>query len=115
MTNSINKSEVLQLKKLIERFRLFDSEIQAQTILTILNVYLYQDHPDGYSITALADELGVSQASASRNAMLWSKLTRKKEPGPDYIASKECPVNRSRKRLSLTKRGVNYLENVFHS
>ena len=112
-TTTINTQEVLRLKKLIEQFRLFDNEIQAQTILTILNVYLNQDHPDGYSVTDMSKELGISQAAASRNIMLWSKLTRKKEVGPDFVAAKECPVNRSRKRLSLTVRGIKYLGNIF--
>jgi len=52
---------------------------RAQTILTIINVYLNQNRFNGYSGTDLADDLGLSQASASRNVMLWSKLTRKKD------------------------------------
>jgi len=109
----IDKEDIHKFKNIIERFRLFDSEIQAQTILTIINVYLNQDRPNGYSITDLAGDLGLSQASASRNAMLWSKLTRNKEVGPDYMVAIECPVNRSRKRLSLSKKGLSYLGKIF--
>ena len=109
----IDKEDIHKFKNIIERFRLFDSEIQAQTILTIINVFLNQNRFNGYSGTDLADDLGLSQASASRNVMLWSKLTRKKEVGPDYLVATECPVNRSRKRISLSKKGLRYLGKIF--
>jgi len=111
----MNKKQAIEFKKVIEQFRLIDPEIQAQTILTLINTYLNQEKTDGYSVTDMANELGLSQASASRNVMVWSKLTRKKQAGPDFIAATECPVNRSRKRLSLTQKGINFLELLFPS
>jgi len=114
-THNINREEVIQLKNLIEQFRLHDSEMQLQTVLALLNTYLREDHPDGYSVKDMANDLGLSQASASRNWMVWSKLTRQRTPGPDFITATECPTNRSRKRLALTFKGVKFLEHLFPS
>jgi len=112
-THNINKEEVIKLKNLIEQFRLHDSEMQLQTVVALLNTHLRQDHPDGYSVKDMAKDLGLSQASASRNWMVWSKLTRQRTPGPDFIQAIECPNNRSRKRLSLTYKGIKFLEHLF--
>lgn len=112
-TSKINRTEVIRLKALIEQFRLHDSEMQLQTVMSLLNTYLKADHPDGYSVKDMSEDLGLSQASASRNWMVWSKLTRQRTPGPDFIQALECPLNRSRKRLSLTYKGIKFLEHLF--
>jgi len=87
--------------------------MQLQTVLALLNVHLSGDDPDGYSIKDMAKSLGLSQASASRNWMVWSQLTRQRTPGPDFVEATECPTNRSRKRLSLTNKGIKFLEHLF--
>jgi DNA-binding MarR family transcriptional regulator len=109
----MNKTRLKEFQQLIEKFRVYDPEMQCQQILTLLNVCLKQNHPDGYSVRELADELKLTQASASRNMMQWSKLTRRKQAGPDMIKATECPVNRSRKRLFLTGKGERFLEGLF--
>lgn len=109
----MNKTHIKEFKRLIETFRVFDPEMQAQQILTLLNIALHQDHPDGYSCRELADELKLTQASSSRNMMSWSSLNRRKQPGPDLVVARECPVNRSRKRLFLTDKGTRFLEGLF--
>jgi DNA-binding MarR family transcriptional regulator len=111
----MNKQEIKQFMALIQQFRTVDPEMQAQTILTILNVALHEEHPDGYCIKDLSEQLGLTQASASRNVMSWSHLTRAKVKGPDFIQALECPVNRSRKRLSMTLKGRLFLESIFPS
>jgi len=110
----INKNEALKVINVIEQFRLIDTEIQAQQILTILNVYIRQHKREGYSVRELSDDLNTTQASASRNAMSWQKINRSKKLGPDFVQALECSYNRSRKRLSLTTKGTSFLENIFH-
>jgi DNA-binding MarR family transcriptional regulator len=104
---------IKQFKKIMEQFRVLDSELQAQTILALVLVYFNENNPDGYSVGDLADDLGVSHASASRNWMVWSKLTRSRKVGPDYITAIECLHNRARKRLSLTPKGKACIESMF--
>ncbi len=109
----MNISDIKKFRKVIEALRLIDGEVQAQTIMALILVYFKGAQPHGYSVTDLAEDLDISQASASRNWMVWSRLTRARKVGPDFIEAVECSENRARKRLHLTPKGVKYLEALF--
>jgi DNA-binding MarR family transcriptional regulator len=106
-------NNIKSFKNVIEKLRLIDPEVQAQTIMALILIYFKENQPNGYSVTDLAEDLSISQASASRNWMVWSRLTRARKPGPDFVVAIECPTNRARKRLQLTDKGREYLETVF--
>ena len=109
----MNQTKLKEFSKTIQAFRLFDNEVQAQTVLTLLLIAQKEGRDGGYCIKDVADDLGISQASASRNVMVWSKVTRKRTPGPDLVLAKEDYNHRARKNITLTARGKKFLATLF--
>lgn len=98
-TKSLN-----QIIRLLNEFRKLDSEMPIQQALTLVWVVLKE--ADGVNIKDISDNLGISQASASRNVNAFMKLNRYRRTGHDLIETHEDPMHRSRKLCSLTQKGT---------
>ena len=85
-----------------------DPNVPAQTILTFLMIC--QD-PD-LTVVQLAERLGVSQSSASRNVAFLTDMHRLKKPGLGLVEKRINPLNERTKVLSLTPRGRRMLQTL---
>lgn len=65
----------------------------------------------GITMKRMAEKLGLSQSSTSRNVSALSKTHRYGKPGYDLITAKEDPTERRRKIVTLTAKG----ERVMHT
>lgn len=92
-----------QMFDMISAFRKINNEIQAQTIQTLLAVAMHnkKEMPMG----DLAKLLGLSQASVSRNVSSFMKVDRHRNKGPNLMDTREDPMERRRKLVSLTNKG----------
>ena len=93
----------LKILKVIDAFRHFYPELQAQTMCVFLHIA--KEHPERLPMAELAGLVGISQASCSRNVALLSSWTRYRTKGPGLIDAKEDPMERRSKLVSLTSRG----------
>lgn len=106
-----NMKTIKSLMNLVEELRKLDPEMQLQTVQVLLAVAHAGDA--GVPMTNLADNLGISQASASRNvAALGNKLNRHKQPGLGLLESKEDPADYRRKIVKVTAKGNRMIERL---
>ena len=89
----------------LEQFRALNPNMPVQQVQTFLYVCEHEDDPNGVSIKDISDALGFSQASASRNVAAFSDWTRHRTEGPDLLVTKEDPMHRSHKKVTLTAKG----------
>ena len=94
--------------RLLAAFRGLDPEIPA----TVAAVFMTVAAQEGMTMKELADELGISQASCSRNVAYLSKVHRLHKPGLDLMVATEDPLERRRKVLKLSPKGKRFLEKV---
>jgi len=104
----MNKGE--KLLKAIDMFRHFYPEIQAQTMCIFLQIAKL--HPKDLPMSELADLIGISQASCSRNVALLSSWTRYKTKGPGLVEAFENPFERRAKLVKLTSRGLKLYNDI---
>ncbi len=95
--------------KIIERFREIDSEMQAQSIAVILKV---AKHPVPIKMAEIAEELGLSQSTVSRNVAYLGDWNRHKTKGHGMLEAYEDPMERRRKLVRLTAKGKRFLSGV---
>ena len=93
-----------KISSLLNEFRKLDNEMPIQQALTFIWVALRE--ADGVNIKDVADNLGISQASASRNVNAFMKINRYRRTGHDLIETHEDPMHRSRKLCNLTHKGT---------
>ncbi len=108
MKDNMKKEE--RLLKTINLFRHFYPEMQAQTMCIFLHIC--KVHPKDIPMSELADLIGISQASCSRNVALLSSWTRYKTKGPGLVAAFENPMERRSKLVKLTPRGLSLLNDI---
>lgn len=102
MTDNIN------LKKLLiafEQFRAINPSMPVQQVQTFLHVCEHENDAMGVSIKDIAQSLGFSGASASRNVAAFTDWTRHRRKGPDLLVTTEDPMNRAYKKVTLTAKG----------
>jgi len=93
----------LNLLKIIEEMRKFDSHMESQTIAVFFYVSLYGDK-DGVSMQTISTKLGIAQSSVSRNCYKLSDKTRG-GLGIGLLQAFEDPDERRRKLVRLTAKG----------
>lgn len=111
----LDKSQTLAINKLIsfiEEFRKLDPEMPLQMAQTFLFVSTKPDD-NLASVKDVADHLGVSQASASRNVMALTDVSRHRRDGHDLLRTFENPVNRTQKLIEVTPKGKRVLSTIF--
>ena len=86
----------------LNQMRVIDPEIQAQTIAVFLEV---ARQPEGIKMQELAEKVGISQSSVSRNVAALSHMHRVGRPGYDLVVAFEDPAERRRKIVRLTPKG----------
>ena len=101
--------------RIIEEFRKLDSEMQAQTMLTLLFIARKGELGSPPTVREVGEYLGVTGASASRNVASLSKHHRHNKAGHDLVYSYENPAKRIEKFIELTPKGkrvINSLEDL---
>ena len=102
------KVNTMDILNLLKRFRGLDPEISAQEIALFLKI---ADNKD-ISLTALADDLKISQSSVSRNIMKLSEINRHRTEGLGLVETFENPENRREKLVRLTAKGRQFFKNL---
>lgn len=106
MTTTLDSEDRKALRSMnaaIEVIRGIQSDIAAPAIVVFL---LVASAPQStLSMVELAERLGMSQASVSRNVAMLSKINRHKEPGYDLLRWDLDPQDFRRKVVTLTARG----------
>ena len=95
---------------LLKAFTKFDLNINNATMMVFLTVARR-----GECIQRnLEEELGLSNASASRNVSYWTDDIQRStgKPGPGLIERKENPTDRRYKILRLTPKGREFYEEI---
>jgi DNA-binding MarR family transcriptional regulator len=68
-------------------------------------VFLYVAMHDGCTMKQIAEVLGLSQASASRNCQALGKYQKQGKLGYDLVETVDDPAERRRKIVKLTRKG----------
>jgi DNA-binding MarR family transcriptional regulator len=95
--------------KIVERFREVDAEMQAQSMAVLLKV---AKHPVPIKMAEIAEELGLSQSTVSRNVAYLGDWNRHKEKGHQLLEAFEDPMERRRKLVRLTAKGKRFLKSL---
>ena len=103
---------LLRLSNFIEEFRKVDSEMQAQTMLTLLYVARMEKTDKPATIKDVGEYLGVTSASASRNVASLAQWSRHQRAGHDLIEANEDPSFRSQKLITLTSKGRRFIKTL---
>ena len=99
MTNS-----GLNLLKIIEEMRKFDTQIEAQAIAVFFYVAIHGGK-EGVSMQTISEELDIAQSSVSRNVYKLGDINRHKQIGIRLLEAFEDPMERRRKLVRLTSKG----------
>lgn len=97
-----------KLYRAIEEMRKIDPEMQAHTI----NIFIVVCMNPGITMKDLGQQLGVSQATMSRNIAALGKVHRLNRPGYDLVEAQEDPAERRRKIVHLTPKGKRVQESL---
>ena len=100
-----NIEAMKKLSMCVEEFRKLDSDIPASTISAFCHIVCHHRDPQGVSIRDVAEALGVSQASGSRQVMMLSGVNRHRGKGFGLVDTKGDPMYRARKVITLTPKG----------
>ena len=95
--------------KIVERFREVDAEMQAQSMAVLLKV---AKHPGPIKMGEIAEELGLSQSTVSRNVAYLGDWNRRKEAGHKLLEAYEDPAERRRKLVRLTAKGRRFVKSL---
>ena len=97
-------SSGLNLLKIIEEMRKFDTQIEAQAIAVFLFVAVHGGK-EGVAMQTISEDLDISQSSVSRNAYKLGDVNRHKKIGVGLLETFEDPMERRRKLVRLTAKG----------
>ena len=103
--------EINSLMKAIDVIRTSSDDMPAQQIQTFLCVALRP----GITMEDLGQDVGISQASVSRNIASLGKWHRLGKPGADYVEAIEDPRERRRKIIYLTHKGRKVMEKALEA
>lgn len=93
---------------LIEEFRKIDPDMPLQTAACFL---LIAQEP-GISIMELSTRMGMAQSTASRNVAVLSEYQKGTKKGHGLVVSKEDPLERRRKLVTLSPKGRRVAESL---
>jgi len=114
-----NKEDRNAFKRLVEALEMFreaggDSHVEIQTVLSYLYIVLDEGTADnGLNVKDVAERLGSSTATGSRNCTLLSTGFRgAKKKGMGFIELFEDPQCRIKKIITLTKKGIAFKQRL---
>ena len=97
------------LLNVVERFREVDAEMQAQSMAILLKV---AKHSLPLKMAEIAEELGLSQSTVSRNVAYLGDWNRHREKGHQLVEAYEDPSERRRKLVRLTPKGKRFVTSL---
>jgi DNA-binding MarR family transcriptional regulator len=97
-------SSGLNLLKIIEEMRKFDTQIEAQAVAVFFFVAIHGGK-EGVSMQTISEELDIAQSSVSRNVYKLGDINRHKKIGIGLLEAFEDPMERRRKLVRLTSKG----------
>jgi DNA-binding MarR family transcriptional regulator len=97
-------SSGLNLLKIIEEMRKFDTQIEAQAVAVFFFVAIHGGR-DGVAMQTISEELDIAQSSVSRNVYKLGDINRHKKIGIGLLETFEDPMERRRKLVRLTSKG----------
>jgi len=107
---SLNHHEAASsLLRIIERFREIDGEMQAQAMAVLLKVAKSRLP---LRMADIAEELGLSQSTISRNVAYLGDWNRRREAGHKLVEAYEDPAERRRKLVRLTAKGRRFIKSL---
>jgi len=95
--------------RVIERLREVDAEMQIQSAAVLLRVAA-NEVP--MKMKDIASDLGISQASVSRNIGYLGGVNRHHEKGHNLVEAYEDPNERRRKLCKLTPKGKRFIKGM---
>jgi len=98
------------LLKALDEFRKLDPVMPAQTMAHFLAVA--DRAPEEISMGELAEAIGLSQSSTSRNIAYLGKTWKPGVAGLDLVEAFEDPMERRRKLVRLTPKGKRVAESL---
>ena len=106
-----HRSELQTLVKALKLFQTLDTEMQIPTMLTLLELAMWDDN-EAPSVSALGKKIGTktSATAGSRNVMAWCENNRTREKGYDMMETKENPTYRVEKLVSLKAKGYAFAD-----
>jgi len=100
--------DVNELINALETFSTIDGEVQLQTMLA----FLYVARRGTCTQKDVEIELGMTNATASRNISYWTERRFDRRPGIGFIERREDDHDRRYKVLQLTARGRSFFEKL---
>lgn len=111
MNNTSSDPETGRIRPLIsvmEEFRKLDADIQAQTIIILLQI-ASKPH---LQMRELEEATGLASSSVSRNVAALGRVHRKGRPGLGLVLAYEDQEDRRFKRVHLTSMGKKFIETI---
>lgn len=100
-------------RKALEAATVFDVNMQASTLLTLLLAAEHEEDPDGFSTGDVQAALGVSNGTASRNLQFWEKGNAAMPAGGmEYIRIGMDPMDRRKRTIALTPKGEAFIRKL---
>lgn len=107
ITGSIGRNAQGDLKKLIEAMKLlqaYNPHMEMQQALTALYAFSLDD--DARTPKSIREIMDIPSSTCSRNLAAISNIGIRDKPGYDWIRLLEDPNNRTRKLITLTRKGA---------
>ncbi len=87
-------------------------ELEPELQLSTLRVFLYIASRGKCTQNEVEQELGQSNATASRNVSFWTDRRADRKPGKGFVLRTEDDYDRRYKNLTLTKKGQNFYQKL---
>ena len=102
--------ETRAIIRVLEVFKEIDSEITLPTILAFLHVN-ERDKQSGNQ-AYVEEKLSMTNATTSRALNYWSEYKRPRVKGEDMLLSIPDPEDRRYRRITLTRKGLDFIEKL---
>lgn len=99
-----------KLTKALEAFKEIDPDITLPSMLSLL-YYAERDNQSGNQ-SYVEHKLDMSSATTSRATSHWAKWKRPRVEGHDFIDSIPDPEDRRYRIVSLTRKGLNFINKL---
>ena len=96
---------------MLDVFRELEPTMPVQYAMTFLLICQNAD----ISLQEVSQRLGLSQSATSRGISVFTEWSWLKKPGHKLISYTADPMDMRRKRISLTRKGVNFRESLLDS
>ena len=105
--------EIRSVIRVLETFKELTPDDRVMTVNAMLSFLYFSEQDDqGGNQRSVEARLDVDKSAASRNAMLWQKWRRPRVPGLDMMESVDDPADRRYKKITLNRRGLDFLEKL---